>query len=175
MLARLVRDNGAWLVRDNGAWLVRDNGTWPIKYHGLWLVRDLLPSDNKKDVCNYNQEMQIILEIFTFHLQSNTRLGLNCQTPVKKASGSKAQFSPSKGHLTLKFIYHWRLSSIEGHLPSIVIFHQRLSSINNRQLFSISGHLPWKVVSPSKDFCHQRSSFIKNHLQLKFTFNWRQM
>ena len=61
--------------------------------------------------------------------------------------------SSIEGHLSLKVIFHWRLSSIEACLPLMVIFHWRLSSVE--------GCLPSKVL------VHLRSFSFGGHLSSK--------
>ena len=63
------------------------------------------------------------------------------------------------GCLPLKFVFHWRSSSIEGPLPLKVLFHWRTSCIE--------GSLPLKVVF------HWSLSSIEGSLALKGAFHWR--
>ena len=132
---------------------------------------------------DYKEKLKNTNRLFVCQQAKNkkTRLRLQCKTPVQRAFSSESLFSPSKGSLKLKFIYHWRSSSIEGHLLSKVVFHQRLSSIyshfqsqviihvrspHNQRLSAIKGCLLWKVIF------NWRSSSIEAHLPLKVVFHW---
>ena len=65
----------------------------------------------------------------------------------------------TKGCLSPKVVFHWRLSSTKGCLPPKVIFHQKSSSTK--------GHLPSKVVF------HWRSYSTKGRLPTKVFFHQR--
>ena len=121
---------------------------------------------------DYKEKLKNTNRLFVCQQAKNkkTRLCLQCKTPVQGAFSSESLFSPSKGGLPLKFIYHWRSSSIESHLPSKVVFHQRLSSINSifhLRLSSVKGCLTIKSFLSSKVVFHERSSSIEGLL------NWR--